>query len=42
MVNDLKTQTEWKIQLTIATDFCLSKILTKRVLCFHIVIMKKL
>ena len=33
MINDLKTQREWKIQLTIVINFFLLKILMKRILC---------
>ena len=33
MINDLKTQDEWKIQLTIAINFFILKILTELVPC---------
>ena len=41
MINDHKTQSEWKIQLTAATLFLLNQILMRLVLCTQKVITYK-
>ena len=42
MIDNLKTQGEWKIQVQIAIIFCFLKILTKLMLCIKRMITKKL